>query len=972
MADGLERAKAAMAEGKPVTGRQSCFLDVPSAASAKGLSVVSFKAVERLGDPYHITIDLTSDITLTRADYLGRDATFTIEPSDASKPRTFAGCITHFSQTGKSKDFTAYRIVVEAHIARLRLTRATRVYQHKTAAQIIEAILRRHGFKAHQFNFKLRRIYPPLKFRLQYQVSDWQYIHILMQQAGLYCYIVNGEFGDQVQFADDIDHYLYQPQLQVPYRKMAGLATGEEAVFSLQTHSETIPESFLVADYNPDKAYERFKAEANLARQDTTTFGQSYVFGTHHLDQQEAEWEARLRHEAALAWQIVYKGKSNVLSLCPARILRMDETLPDAPHGQLVVEVTHTGGRAATYTNAYKAIPSERRFRLRLEDTWPRIHGTLSARITTPDSYKYAYLTQQGYYPVRFDFDFDEWPAGGESVPLRLAKPFAGALQTGFHFPLLHDTEVGVIFVGGNPNRPEIAHAHHHSQAVDLVTSQERWMSRNVIRTQSNNKLRFEDWDGQQSIKLSTEYGGKTQLNLGYLVDKTKRKRGDGFELRSDSWGVLRAGKGIFISADAQREANGQALDMDAAHQQLATANARMKSLSEAVQQAKAVVAACEAQQSLLEQQLEGLKEAVVLASAPRGMALTSGEHLQLAAGGHLFTTAGGNADSAAGGNYTVAAGNAVSLYANTQGMKLFAGKGKVEMQAQSDALELTALKGVTISSTEDTVTLNASKKLVLMCGGAYLKFEGGQVEIGSAGDITLKGPLRIGPSGTQRAALPLLPTQQDTGMQLWHTYPNGEPVRNAKYKVMFPDGSSRTGQLDANGKATVAGVPRGGGAVQYFEEEMRLDSDAHKFTAPDGRAKTVRAGSDAVVPSMTGPLLTGAPAAVSVIASGNAAGALEAVKGAGVSALTQTATGAVGSVLTSAGVTSAAATGVAGALTSTAAAAATGGTTAAAQTALGAATSQVTGQVAVPASTPAAPAVIRTPSFGPLNKTTL
>jgi type VI secretion system secreted protein VgrG len=353
-------------------------------------------------------------------------------------------------------------------------------------------------------------------------------------------------------------------------------------------------------------------------------------------------------------------------------------------------------------------------------------------------------------------------------------------------------------------------------------------------------------------------------------------------------------------------------------------------------------------------------------------MALTSGEHLQLAAGGHLFTTAGGNADSAAGGNYTVAAGNAVSLYANTQGMKLFAGKGKVEMQAQSDALELTALKGVTISSTEDTVTLNASKKLVLMCGGAYLKFEGGQVEIGSAGDITLKGPLRIGPSGTQRAALPLLPTQQDTGMQLWHTYPNGEPVRNAKYKVMFPDGSSRTGQLDANGKATVAGVPRGGGAVQYFEEEMRLDSDAHKFTAPDGRAKTVRAGSDAVVPSMTGPLLAGAPAAVSAIASGNAAGALEAVKGAGVSALTQTATGAVGSVLTSAGVTSAAATGVAGALTSTAAAAATGGTTAAAQTALGAATSQVTGQVAVPASTPAAPAVIRTPSFGPLNKTTL
>ncbi|SAL28926.1 type VI secretion system Vgr family protein [Caballeronia telluris] len=952
-----------------VTGRQSCFLDVPGAASAKGLSVVSFKATERLGDPYHITIDLTSDITLTREDYLGRDATFTIEPPDASTPRTFAGCITHFSQTGKSKDFTAYRIVVEAHVARLRLTRATRVFQNKTAPQIIEAILRRQGFKAHQFGFKLRRVYPQLKFRLQYQTSDWQYIHILMQQAGLYCYIEHGEFGDRVQFADDIDHYLYQPPLKVAYREMAGLATGEQAVLALKTHSETIPESFLVADYNPDKAYERFKAEANLARQDTTTFGQSYVFGTHHLDQQEAEWEARLRHEAALAWQIVYEGKSNVLSLCPARILRMDEALPDAPHGQLVVEVTHAGARDATYTNIYKAIPAERRFRLRLEDdTWPKIHGTLSARITTPDSYKYAYLTQQGCYPVRFDFDFDEWPASAESVPLRLAKPFAGAQQTGFHFPLLHDTEVGVIFVGGNPNRPEIAHAHHHSQAVDLVTSQDRWMSRNVIRTQSNNKLRFEDWDGEQSIKLSTEYGGKTQLNLGYLVDKSKQKRGDGFELRSDSWGALRAGKGLFLSADAQAQASGQALDMQAAQQQLQTANARTKSLSDAVRQAKAVVAACEAQQALLEEQLNGLKEAVLLASAPRGMAFTSGEHLQLAAGGHLFATAGGNADSAVGGNYTVAAGQAVSLFANTQGMKLFAGKGKVEVQAQSDALELTALKGVTISSTEDTVTLNASKKLVLMCGGAYIKLEGSQVEIGSAGDITLKGPLRIGPSGTQRAALPLLPTQQETGMQLWHTYPNGEPVRNAKYEVKFPDGSSRVGQLDANGKATVAGVPRGGGAVHYFEEEARLDSDAHKFVAPDGRPKTVDAGSEAVLPSMTGGLLAAAPAAVSAVASGNAAGALEAVKGAGVSALTQTASGALGSALTGAGVSSGVAAGVAGALTRTAAAAATGGTTAAAQAALGAATSQVAGQ----ASTQTAQTVIRPPSFSPLNKTTL
>ncbi|MEN7531966.1 type VI secretion system tip protein VgrG, partial [Cupriavidus sp. DL-D2] len=126
------------------------------------------------------------------------------------------------------------------------------------------------------------------------------------------------------------------------------------------------------------------------------------IYGTHHLDMEGARWEAELRHEAALAGQIVYEGKSNILDLCPARILRMDMSLPDAPNGQVITEVTHTGGRETAYTNTYKAIPSERRFRLPIDESnWPRIAGTLSGRVTSPEGYKYAYLTQQGHYVVR-------------------------------------------------------------------------------------------------------------------------------------------------------------------------------------------------------------------------------------------------------------------------------------------------------------------------------------------------------------------------------------------------------------------------------------------------------------------------------------------------------------------------------------------------------------------------------------------
>ncbi|MFP3759114.1 type VI secretion system Vgr family protein, partial [Cupriavidus sp. SIMBA_020] len=78
----------------------------------------------------------------------------------------------------------------------------------------------------------------------------------------------------------------------------------------------------------------------------------------------------------------------------------------------------------------------------------------------------------------------------------------------------------------------------------------------------ANNKLRFEDRKGREGIKLSTDYGGKTQVNLGYLVDSRKAVRGEGFEVRTDERGVLRAGKGLFLTADVQSNASGQAFDM--------------------------------------------------------------------------------------------------------------------------------------------------------------------------------------------------------------------------------------------------------------------------------------------------------------------------------------------------------------------------------------------------------------------------
>nr|WP_118178711.1 type VI secretion system Vgr family protein [Paraburkholderia phosphatilytica] len=740
------------------TARQPYFLGVPGAAGTSALSVVSFEATERLGEPYRIVVRLTHPDALARADYLGKDARFSIVP-EGIEGRTFAGWISGFNELKTTRDFTSYEFVLDAHFARLAHVRTSRIYQHATAPQIIEQVLRRHGFMGHQFSFRLRRKYPQHAFRFQYQMDDLAWVQLLMKQEGIYSYSTAGEHGDVLNLCDDIDHYVYQPTLEVPYREPAGLASRNEAVTALKTVASTVARSFSVADYNPDNAWERLKDEANVAFQDTTTYGQPYVWGTHHLDAQGAKWEAQLRHEAAFAAQIVYEGQSSVLALSPARILHIDKALPDAPNGQVIVEVVHCGARDAAYTNTYKAIPSDRRFRLPLDEAnWPRISGTLSARVTSPDKYQYAYLTAAGYYTVRFDADFDAWPAGGESVPLRLAKPFAGALQTGFHFPLLDGTEVAVAFHDGDPNRPYIAHAMHHSHAVDLVTSENRWLSRNVIRTQSDNKLQFEDWQGQEHVKLSTPHSGKSQLTLGHIVDGKREQRGEGFELRTDMRGSVRAGGGLLVSADVQHQAQGHQADTRAIDDQFNLTQAQARELVDAANAAMAEVADLKSESEWLKSELANLKEAVLALSAPQGIGMATPGRMMVSAGEDVSVATSSGFNVNAFRNVALAAKEAISVFAHGLGIKLLAAHGKVQIQAQNDVLDMASRKDAFIRSTEGRVIIEAKEELILKCGGSYLSITPCCFTNATPGDYVEKAASwkQTRPDGTMtKAALP-------------------------------------------------------------------------------------------------------------------------------------------------------------------------------------------------------------------------
>ncbi|CQD53937.1 Rhs element Vgr protein [Yersinia intermedia] len=426
--------------------------------------------------------------------------------------------------------------------------------------------------------------------------------------------------------------------------------------------------------------------------------------------------------------------------------------------GVIIIRITSYARRDRSYEVHFEAIPYSEDYCFRPAlIRKPTMAGTLPARVTsTTANDTYGHIDKDGRYRVNLMFDRDSWEPGYESLWVRQARPYAGDTY-GLHLPLLAGTEVAIAFEDGNPDRPYIAYVLHDSAHGDHVTISN--YKRNVLRTPSNNKLRLEDERGKEHIKLSTEYGGKSQLNLGHLVDNEKQPRGEGFELRTDSFGALRAEKGLFISADGQAKAQGQVLEMQPAISLLQGAQEQMDAISADAQTATASPADLQAQISLLQQNLSELKQAVVLLSAPKGIALSSGEHLQMSASENLIATAGKNTDISVAKNLFIGVGNTLSIFVRKLGMKLIANQGPITVQAQNDLMELLARKAITITSTENEIKITAKKRITLNAGGSYITLDENRIESGTAGEyITKAGHYERQEKASLKSIIPAFP----------------------------------------------------------------------------------------------------------------------------------------------------------------------------------------------------------------------
>ncbi|WP_213071427.1 type VI secretion system Vgr family protein [Acinetobacter pittii] len=593
------------------------------------------------------------------------------------------------------------------------------------------------------------------------------------------------------------------------------------------------------------------------------------------------------------------------------------------------------------------------------------------AKVVGPEG-ETIHVDEWGRIKVRFLFtrSDDHGHDGGagsndndtDSAWVDVLTPWAGEGYGARFLPRIGEVVV-IDFFDGNIDRPFVTGRIHEAQRsptkFDVKGQLPDTKKLSGIRSQEIsgsgfNQLRFDDTTGQISTQLQSSHAA-TQLNLGNLShpkeQATSQGRGEGFELRTDAWGAVRAGKGMLISTYAQEQAiadhleaaqaqsllsqgyesmkmlsevaakqqtdalnvinrlpkfiqslelktTGQALDStvnlfkeginndpihalkdcggfiqdigalggdakgvvdefnaffsdakdavenlkafienveehgaDIVKGKLASIKDRIhKNPFESIQEVGKVLANVETKdfdmmsvcgtfskgsklevspskalsslQGFMEGYTQGLesssdtkqqeqgkifRQALMLLASPNGIALTTPENIILQASQDIAESASGSINLSAQKNIIGHAQDKISLFAAQKGFRAYAAKGKLELQAQDDAIEAIAKKVIKLISTEEKIELTSPKEIVLTAGGSQLKINADGVFSTTGGKFESKAGQHLFTSGaTVNAELPKMPA---TGMysmrfdlsQIFDT----KILKNMKYKLI-------------------------------------------------------------------------------------------------------------------------------------------------------------------------------------------
>ncbi|WP_248741308.1 MULTISPECIES: type VI secretion system Vgr family protein [unclassified Pseudomonas] len=793
--------------------------------------VVEFTLEEALCEPFRLTVELASfSSNIDFGQILDQPALLTIWQGN-TPVRYVHGLVSSFTQGKTGFRRTRYQVVVEPQLARLALSSDWRIFQQKNVPEILKSVLTEHGIMNYEQNINVEHL--PREYCTQTGDTDLYLFDRLSTEEGLFYYF---------KFDADTHTLIHGDKLYVQERVPGGpvryspqpVADAEHPGLYTFSYTESVRTT---EQTQRDYTFKRpvYDQQHHLIGEDLQGKAQSYERydypGRYKVSSAGRSFtETRLRGRRRDAHVARVEGDDP--RLLPGFSFQLsNHPRDDFNRWWRSIRITHKGVQHTSQqeesADTQVGVSYDFVAEIVSEDTeWrpepmpkPRIDGPQIATVVGPEGEE-IYCDEWGRVKVQFPWDREGKNNEFSTCWIRVSQNWAGADWGHMAIPRIGQ-EVIVDYLDGDCDQPIITGRTYRAtnsppyrlpdhKILSTIKSKE-------YKGNRANELRIDDTTKQISAALMSDHGS-TALHLGYLTHPRPNggdPRGEGFELRTDEHGAVRAAKGLLLSTEEQINANGGHLNRATAVQVLEAALQLAKELGDYAQEHQGIDHDTEQQKTLSEAvrdlghgandesgKANGGNPAIAL-SGQAGIAAVSPNSLTLAAGGHIDTVAQQNQQLTSGQKFVINAGADLGLFAQSGEMRQITHQGPMLLQAQKDTIRLEADQSVEISAGNQHVVLSAKEHITLTCAGAYLTLKGGNIELGMPGNFIVKAGKHslVGPA---HASTTFNTWAQTPFNERVRVVRNGSPLPNYRYAMTRADGARVEGVTDGDGWAAL------------------------------------------------------------------------------------------------------------------------------------------------------------------------
>ncbi|WP_306395720.1 type VI secretion system Vgr family protein [Telluria beijingensis] len=863
------------------------------------LMVNRFVGSEYVSRDFEFRVELLSDDAGIELEAMhGKLLCVSLVQADGSL-RPFTGYVASFTLVKTDGGVAFYEAVLKPWLAYTRLRRNNRLFHAQTLREQAETIFAGYR-RLPEWEWKVAGEQPQLTMSTQWDETDHNYLCRRWEAAGYSYWYEHSDEGHTLRVCDDTRAAapIDGPGPGIRFHRADG-AIEDDAIGDWSPARRWASGQAAVSGFdfkNPRPVHAdivTINEQGSIPQLEVHSYEGHYGF----RHQSGADQLARLRMEEIEALGKLVEARGNNRRVAAGRSFRLLGHFSQGENSEfLIVEVHHDASNnylqgkdtVAEYKNRLlchdKSVPWRPGRGFDSVDT--RLLALQTATVVGPEGQGSLNVDQYGRIQVKFHWDRNE----SGSCWVRVSSNWAGG-QNGLTSHPRVGSEVIVQWLDGNPDHPIVTGSVYNQQYMPpwKLPEQRALMglrSRELTAEGGNtpggrsNHLVLDDTQGKIQAQLRSDHLA-SQLSLGHInriEDNAGRKgaRGQGFELRTDGVGAVRAQQGLLLSTEERPNARAHITDMEETLARMAQGQELHDSLSQSAQQAQAhqpgdqdqvVVALREQVEAIRGQggspeqgEFPEFKAPHLTLSSPAGIETSTQGSTHLISVEHTALSSGGHASLSAGKSLLVSVKDAVRMFAYKAGMKLVAASADIDITALKDSVNI--LAKLNITHTANRITITAKEEVVINGGTSFSRWNASGIVHGTSGKwVQHAAHHSFEPAKSEGTPSLPQPVQLAPGqLDLVHQYVSLEGgkkqgIRQGDYTVVDAEGGIHQGMLDGDGFASVAGLPMGMATVSYGKDPRDpWDEDSYFGQGTEWpTAALSNAGADAAAGSING-----------------------------------------------------------------------------------------------------------------------